>query len=193
MIARTRGRCWAALGTAVGGVLVGHQLAYIAVASTGTNGFLRDTGHDYLASVNDVGLVVALAALAFVFLGRLSVPSDPVPTLGRVSARVIPFQIGTFVSMEVLERVTSGSPLGTLMQHGLLPIGVAIQIGVGLVASGLLLLLMRAGERVASLLAEGLPIVPRRSIAVRRLPTTARVDRLAVVATGIRGPPSSAA
>src|SRR6266545_29285 len=132
---RSRARASAGLGTAVGGVLVGHQLAYAAVAPAGAGGLLRQTGHAYLASANDLGLVVALAALAFVFLGRLSVPNRPVPAPGRLSARVITFQIGAFVSMEVLERVTSGTPLWTLMDHGLLPIGIAVQIGVGLVAS----------------------------------------------------------
>ena len=65
------------MGVAVGGVLVGHWLTYLAVAPAASSrtAILQQTGHAYLGLANDVALVVALAALATMFIGQLADPS----------------------------------------------------------------------------------------------------------------------
>ena len=64
----------ATLGVAVGGVLVGHWLTYLAVAPiAGTRAtILHQTGHSYLGLANDLALVAALAAMASMFIAQLT-------------------------------------------------------------------------------------------------------------------------
>ena len=64
------------MGIAVGGVLVGHWLTYLAVAPLAGQraAILHRTGHAYLGMANDLVLVVALAAIATMFIGQLTDP-----------------------------------------------------------------------------------------------------------------------
>ena len=64
------------MGVAVGGVLAGHWLTYLVVAPlAGSRAtILHQTGHAYLGLANDLALVVALAAMATMFIGQLAEP-----------------------------------------------------------------------------------------------------------------------
>ena len=96
------------MGIAVGGVLVGHWLTYLAVAPLAGQraAILHRTGHAYLGMVNDLVLVAVLAAIATMFIGQLTDPMHPEPHEG-LTARVIRFQVCAFVLLEVLERATA--------------------------------------------------------------------------------------
>ena len=66
----------ATLAVAVGGVLIGHWLTYLAVAPiAGSRAtILHQTGHSYLGLANDLALVAALAAMASMFIAQLTTP-----------------------------------------------------------------------------------------------------------------------
>jgi hypothetical protein len=177
-------------GAAVGGVLLGHWLTYVAESPGATDALLRQTGHAYLAPANEAGVVVALAVLAVVFLGGLTGDAHEPPSFGRLVARLVAFQLFAFVAMEVLERITSGAPLSGLMHHGLLAVGVAIQILVALLVALLIRSLVRAADRTAAFL--GKPNAPLQPT-IRANPRTDALwlPRPALVSVGVRGPPSS--
>jgi len=182
----------ATLGIAVGGVLVGHWLTYLAVAPLAGQRatILHRSGHAYLGMANDLVLVVALAAIATMFIGQLTDPRHPEPHEG-LTARVVRFQVCAFVLLEVLERVTAGSSLADLIHTGILPIGIAAQVTIGYLAAQAIRWLLRAADRVAAALAR--PAAPPR-----RADTRSLLPELVFVpagrhlsATGVRGPPSS--
>ena len=109
----------ATMGIAVGGVLAGHWLTYLVVApiAGSRTTILHQTGHSYLGLANDLALVAALAAMASMFIAQLVHPVPAGRLLG-ITGRVVRFQVCAFVSLEVLERVTAGSPLSELIRSG---------------------------------------------------------------------------
>lgn len=182
----------ATLGIAVGGVLAGHWLTYLAVAPIAGSraALLHQTGHAYLEMANDLALVAALTAMAVMFIGQLtsSVPGERLPGL---ATRVIRFQVSAFVAIEVLERVTSGSPLAELIHTGILPIGIATQIGLGSFAAHAIRWLLRTADRVATAFARA--AIPSRRIVPRPLyPELVFIPaERPLCAAGVRGPPSA--
>jgi len=182
----------ATLGVAVGGVLVGHWLTYLAIAPiAGTRAtILHQTGHSYLGLANDLALVAALAAMASMFIAQLTRPAPEGQLLG-ITGRVIRFQVCAFVALEVLERVTAGSPLAELIRSGILPIGIAAQIAIGFLAGFVIRWLLRTADRVAAALGRA-ATPPRRDVPRPLLPRSVfiPVDRQ-LSAAGVRGPPSS--
>jgi hypothetical protein len=182
----------ATMGIAVGGVLAGHGLTYLAVApaASARTAILRQTGHAYLGLANDMELVVALAALATMFIGQLTDPT-PVGRLPGIATRVIRFQVCAFVLLEVLERVTAGAPLAELVRTGILPIGIAAQVAIGYLAAQAIRWLLRSADRVAAAM-KGRTLSPNRTVSRPLLPQVVfvPVDRH-LSAAGVRGPPSS--
>lgn len=181
----------AVLGVAVGGVLAGHWLTYLAVSpiSPAREALLHDTGHAYLGLAKDVGVMVVLAAFAAIFLGRLTRAS--LDAGAAFTRRIVGLQVGAFIAMEVLERVTAGVPLTSLTYHLLLPVGITVQIGVGLLASAVIRWLMRLADRVASAIAIG-AAAPAHPVPVFAIPTGAFVPAgRELFATGVRGPPTA--
>ena len=176
------------LGVAVGGVLVGHWLTYRLVApeSHARAQLLRSTGHAYLGLANDAGLVLALSAIAALFLGRLA-GGDGMGV--GITRRLIAFQAGAFVAMEVLERLTAGDPVAPLLHGWVLPFGVAVQCGVALAGAWAIRWLFRAADRVASLLAR--PAQAATGAVVDAVLPRAWVPRPfpALGAAPVRGPP----
>ncbi len=146
----------AAYGVAVGGVLLAHELAYRLVAPHGAEELLDRTGHAYLRVANHVGISVALVALAWVFLGRLTSPRST-PRLGRIAASTVAFQVAAFVVMEVAERLVEGVPLAELLHERVLAFGVASQVVVGLLVALVIRGLLSAADLAV---AAGAPWVP---------------------------------
>lgn len=181
----------ATLGVAVGGVLAGHWLTYLVVAPiAGSRAtILHQTGHSYLGLANDLALVAALAAMASMFIAQLTSPA-PAPGLLGITGRVVRFQVCAFVALEVLERVTAGSPLSDLIRSGILPIGVAAQIMIGLLAAFVIRWLLRTADRVAAALGRA-AAPPRRDVPRPLFPEPVFVPVFRhLSAAGVRGPPS---
>ncbi len=180
------------MGVAVGGVLAGHWLTYLVVAPlAGSRAtILHQTGHSYLGLANDLALVVALAAMASMFIAQLATP-EPAGRLLGLTGRVVRFQVCAFVALEVLERVTAGSPLSELIRSGILPIGVAAQITIGFLAAFAIRWLLRTADRVAAALGRA-AAPPRRDVPRPLLPEPVFVPVFRhLSAAGVRGPPSS--
>jgi hypothetical protein len=180
------------MGVAVGGVLAGHWLTYLAVAPiAGPRAtILHQTGHSYLGLANDLALVGALAAMASMFIAQLTSPAPAAGLLG-ITGRVVRFQVCAFVALEVLERVTAGSPLSDLIRSGILPIGVVAQITVGLLAASMIRWLLLTADRVAAAMGRA-AAPPRRDMPRPLLPEPVFVPIFPhLSAAGVRGPPSS--
>jgi hypothetical protein len=180
----------ATLGVAVGGVLLGHQLTYLLI-DPGAHAravLLRRTGHAYLGIANDLALVAALTGLAAMFVGQLVASTRGDRDGNLTTRRIVSFQVSAFVLMEVLERLTTGAPLGGLIR--VLPVGIVAQAAVALLAAVVIRLLLRTADRVAETL--GRPAVLRtRAILALGIPETIAVPLgRHLSAAGVRGPPS---
>ncbi len=174
----------------MGGVLAGHWLTYALVSPDFHTraDLLRSSGHAYLSLANDAGLVLALVALASIFLSRLTSDANGSPGVAR---RLLTFQTGAFLTMEVLERITAGDALGPLLHGWILPIGIVVQIFVALAGARLIRLLLRTADRAGELLATPPTIEPRGILATLPPRTPLVRSRLAVASVGVRGPPFS--
>jgi hypothetical protein len=180
----------AALLVALGGVLAGHALTYrlVAPAAHARETLLASSGHAYLAYANDVALILALSAIATMFLGRLLRRADGLPDRNALMLRLAVFQTAAFAAMEGLERVTAGDPLSGLLHHGLLPVGLAAQVVLALAIAHVIRWLLRAADTLAERLAQ--PRLVRSDAFPVAAP--ARVDRIRSIArsaVGLRGPP----
>jgi hypothetical protein len=134
---------------AFGGLLAGHSLAYqLLVPDEHARSIeLARSGHGYLGTADAFGAVVAIAALSVLFLGALLRPGrEEIASIGR---RLAAFQIAAFVSMEILERLSSGEGLGHLAP--VLLIGLPVQVIVATAIALLARLLLRAADVVAAL------------------------------------------
>ena len=178
----------ATLGVAVGGVLVGHWLTYL-LASPDAHArahLLQSTGHAYLGLANDAGLVLVLAVFASIFLGRLTGGGGD---LAGIARRLVTFQVGAFLTMELLERITAGDPLTPLSHGWILPIGIVAQCLVALAGARLIRLVLRAANRASGLFTSARAIASRGVVAVLRPLAPLVPSRLVGAAVGVRGPP----
>jgi hypothetical protein len=159
MSARASSRPSLVLGLALGGVLLGHTVAYrlLLPDAHARTIELAATGHGYLSGANAVGLVAAMVALAALFLGRVLRTTSVGPW--HLTTRLMGFQMAAFVAMEVLERVSSGAGL----QHlpAALLVGLPVQAAIALLVAMVARLLLR----VAATIAERLGAAPTWAVA----------------------------
>ena len=183
------------VAVAVGGVVLGHGVTYVVLQPDGHTraGLLARTGHAYLHLLDGPALLLALVAVTWWFLSRLThrvtQPGAPVSFAGLAT-----FQVTAFAGMEIIERVAAGAPLagllnGGLLNGGLLAIGVTSQL---LVAASLMWMLRRLptlAAHVAAVLATAVPPLRRPALVsvsgAMLAPTLAAGRR----AEPIRGPP----
>jgi hypothetical protein len=138
------------LGLALGGLLLGHTLAYrLLLPDAHTRALeLAASGHGYLSSANVVGLVAAVVALAALFLGGVLRSHDSQPR--HLAARLIGFQMAAFLAMEVLERIASGG--GVQHLPAVLLIGLPVQALIAVLVAFVARLLLRIAAVIADLL-----------------------------------------
>ena len=188
MTARRRA---ATLAVAVGGVLLGHRLTYTLIdpGAHARTALLNRTGHAYLGIANDLASITALTGLAALFVGQLMATARGDRAGGHLIRRIVAFQVSAFVLMEVVERLTAGAPLGGLAT--VLPIGIAIQALVALLAAGLIHLLLRTADRVAAALGRPARTPPHPVLAAAAPEAVAIPLGRHLSAAGVRGPPSA--
>jgi hypothetical protein len=151
---------------ATGAVVLGHQIAYLLAvpSSAERSSVLAGTGHAYLPTTTRLVLLLAVAAAGGLFLRSLTRPGGE-PARRPLFPSLALVQGGMFVAMEVAERLATGAPIAGVFSHGILFLGIAVQL---LLAFGLALvvkLLSRANDVAAALGAASLPR-PRPAIAV---------------------------
>jgi hypothetical protein len=181
-------------GAAAAGLVLGHALAYlIAIPDPHQRAFaLQRAGHGYLPALDQAAMMLAIAGVAAVVVRAFSrTRQTGSERLGRVAALLVVVQTSAFACQEVLERLVSGAPLGELAHDHVLVIGVIVQVVVATLAAGVLWLLARTSNRLAttSVLHDRLP--GARTI-LALLVTEQRPQALLVATAGsIRAPPSS--
>jgi hypothetical protein len=139
------------LALAFGGVLLGHTVAYrLLVPDAHARALeLAASGHGYLSGANAIGLVVAIVALAALFLGGVMRTQDAVPR--HLAARLVAFQMAAFLAMEVLERIASGGGLQHLAS--VLLVGLPVQALIAALVALVARLLVQVAAAIADRLA----------------------------------------
>jgi hypothetical protein len=181
-------------GTASGGVILGHWLAYVAAVPgpAARARILSATGHGYWLGAVKVAGVLAVASVGATFVGHLSRRlrdewTEPRSLFG-LTLPLAGLQVAAFTVLEVVERLVAGAPLGGALHHGLFLLGVAVQVLVAAAGAMLLLWLGRSTERI-----DGLVRSPRFAKPVLRglLPQAVSIAPIGVEsgAAGLRGPP----
>jgi hypothetical protein len=182
-----------AIATAVGGVLLGHGLAYTVVQpdAHARAGLLAQTGHAYLHLIEGPGLVLAVATVAALFLSRLTRRDGDAPLpRGVTLAYLGGLQVAAFVGMEVAERLAAGVPLTELLHGGLLAIGVVTQLLVAAAIAWILHRVPAIAARTAAALSSA-PMPPARPAFAVIAPPAGLPHRAQVRSVEpIRGPPS---
>jgi hypothetical protein len=185
------------LGGATAGLVAGHFVHYrLAVPHPGhRQALLVATGHGYLPAATLAAIVLVIVAALGTFAlgwrrglrrgGARRVPGLP---LGLSMLRLAAAQAAGFFLLEIVERLASGAPLDHLIGPVLLG-GIVLQLGIGALMGGLLVLLERSGEAVARALQR--PPHPELSTPVRLLPRPFLLPARDPLATPlvIRGPP----
>lgn len=172
----------------MGGVLAGHWLTYLVVRPDHHDRatLLGSTGHWYLAAALELTLLLALVSAASVFLGRLTGGGD-IPSIGSMVRRLGTFQLGAFVTLEVVERAVAGSFEGLA---AVCLVGAVMQLVVATTSAWLMRSLARAADSAASMLGRALPPVLRRAVVAIARGATLFRPAPAFLPAGIRGPPS---
>ena len=153
---RSRALRWTPLaGTAGIGVMIAHGLAYdVAIPGAGLRAeILAATGHSWW----EFGLKVAALLLAIgvgaLFASRLAARTTDDESIGRwsfVASRLIPLQLLAFLGMEAAERIAVGAPLGGLLDHHVLVVGLAFQVITAVAGAVVLTCFDRAIVRVVA-------------------------------------------
>ncbi len=182
-------------GTAIAGVVLGHWLAYAtAVPDPRVRvEVLAESGHGYWALAIKAAVVLGFTALLTILLRRLSErvrgeTPGPEPFSWLV-ARLAMLQVLAFTAMEVTERLSVGSPVGSLFRHHLFVLGVASQLLVACAGAVVLRWFSRAAERICDLV---LSVRRARVEAGLWARSTGQLVLPAVPlrgAAGLRGPP----
>jgi hypothetical protein len=151
MVDRVPLRRGVSVAVASAAVVLGHRLAYLAAFpdAAAREAALRASGHGYLGFLTDVAILLGGAAVAGAFLSRLTRSGGRVPSLVGLSVRLATLQGVAFVTMEVAERFASGAPVASVLTHHLLPIGIAVQALVAVVAALLIRAVLSVADRVA--------------------------------------------
>jgi hypothetical protein len=193
---RARLRGLPLMSTAVGGVLVGHWLAYVAAIPRASvrAAALADSGHSYLDTAVRIAVVLAVAGVGTILL-RLLAWSDGQAAQGRagtlrwVAVRLAVLQVLGFTAMETAERVAAGAPVAGMFAHHVFAIGLLLQVLVACVASVLLLRFLRVAERLVLAIrgayVEPATLAPLAPTRLSLLPVP-----ILAGAWGLRGPPS---
>ncbi|MFL5767268.1 MAG: hypothetical protein ACJ758_05415 [Actinomycetota bacterium] len=128
-------------------VVLGHQLVYRLAFPSATERatLLARTGHVYLPTTAHLVLLAALAAVGGLFLRSMSRRDLEAPGRSTTFLRLAAAQVSIFVLMEFAERIAAGAPVAGVATHGILFLGVAVQLLLAFGGAALVSLLHRAG------------------------------------------------
>jgi hypothetical protein len=180
---RGRRLSWWTGGIAGAGVLVTHWLSYrMAVPDAHHRAdVLHATGHAHWPVLSVVGLTPFTVASLHACVRGLPVGRGRSP-----APRLAVLQAAAWTVLEVGERAAAGR-LATLDDHGVVLIGLVVQVAVALVGAAFVRLAVRAVAALARRRAA--PRARPRSIALPGQSTDARRVLTPVGAHGLRGPP----
>lgn len=163
------------VGLSLGGLFGAHYLAFMFAAP-----HVHDRSELLAATGHGSWIPVAIAIVTSIALAFLR-------GSGYGWSQLALLQIAGFVVLEAVERIGSHGGLDRLLGEPVFYLGLALQLGVSLLAT----LLVRVARNVARLLARGLAFPrPRTPLLIRR--TISNVRRVASIGTeawNLRGPP----
>jgi hypothetical protein len=139
-------------------MVLAHELAYrLAVPDEHARALvLARSGHAYWLLAVKAAVILGLSG-AGAFFVRLVRPaatrSGSVESYTRILVPLAALQAVVFTGTEIAERLTVGSPVGTLFQHHLFVLGLAVQFLVACAGALVLHALARSARAVAELLA----------------------------------------
>ncbi len=141
-----------------GAVVLGHQIAYLLAVPSGAerSSVLAATGHGYLPTTTHLALLLAVAAAGGLFLRSLTRPGEEAAR-GSLFRSLALVQASMFVAMEVAERLATGAPIAGVFSHGILFVGIAVQLLLAFGLAVVVTLLSRANDVAAALGAVSLP------------------------------------
>lgn len=180
------------LGAAAAGIVGGHLLSYALVAPTASarHDLLAETGHGYLSKAVAVAVASAiLTGVAAVVVGAARGRSRTGRPVGlrSLGGRLAALQVSGFLGLEVLERLSSGAPMGDLAGP-LLVAGIPVQVAVASIAAVVLALINRTVAAVVRALTRPTSQARRRT----RIPVSPVVvppRAPAIHPSPVRGPP----
>jgi hypothetical protein len=143
---------WAIPGVALGGLLLGHGLTYVALEPHGSlrAELLASTGHAYLSAADHVAIAAAIVGCGVAFLGRLGRRDRArSSSIAATTLQLATLQILAFTVMEIGERLGSGASFSDL--PAVLLVGATVQTSIAAAGALLLQAVMRAGEGVSLL------------------------------------------
>jgi hypothetical protein len=179
------------IGLAAGALLLGHGLTYAVVQpdAHARAGLLASTGHAYIHLLEGPALALALGSvLAAAALGLRRI--DPAPRRASLFRRLATIQIAAFATMEIAERIASGSiGRARLADAAVVGLGIVVQIVLALIGAWFLDAVRRGGRRLVETLGTADAGLRRLTLVVA--PVGARpVTSLAAIALPPgRGPP----
>lgn len=179
---------WARLATlpgiALAGLLAGHRLTYMGLASADG---VDSVGHGYLGPAGVTAIALAVMAALFWFATGSMQQKHAQPRFLQLLATLSAIQVVGFGLQEVLERAVVGAPMTGLGAIFLL--GIPVQLIVAAAATVLAIGLYKAGDALGRLLAA--PSTVRSSSPRKAFPTDTEV-RAAYESGGrwTRGPPN---
>jgi hypothetical protein len=179
---------------AVGGLVLGHALAYLLAIpdSAHRDAVLRTTGHAYLPALGEAALILLLTGTIAILVRAISSRRPDAPERYRSLAGLLgTVQVAAFVGQEVIERLVSRAPLVELVHDHVLAFGVAFQILLALAGAAVLRWLTRASTRLVDVVMRA-PATPRPAL-VGLAPTPADPPHGSALSLGpsVRAPPSA--
>jgi len=181
-------------GMAAAGMVLAHELAYRLAVPDGQARalILARSGHAYWLLAVKAGVVLGLSGAGAFFLRHLRVGGvrpGPVESYTRILVPLAALQAIVFTGTETVERLASGAPIGSLFQHHLFAMGLAVQFLVACAGALVLHALGRSAHAVADLLARRWAHAPRTLLFGRARDPEFRPTLALSGAAGPRGPP----
>jgi hypothetical protein len=181
-------------GLAAGGVVAGHAAAFRLAEPhpERRQALLAETGHGAWPLLVAVAMGVLVASLGSFAAGRLR-EERPAPggaLLRGTAGRLVPLQLGAFLLLEAVERLSTGRDLAELPGEPVIAIGLVVQVVVALAGAALLTLFARFVDRLGRLL-RGAPRAPKVLAAPGALVIALPHCRAGCGPASPRGPPTS--
>ena len=177
-------------GMAAAGIVVAHLLAYLFAVPDPHDRVhvLESTGHGAWGYVAALGLGLLVAGLLRYVVKSFRGGDGSTAPFPTIAARLAVLQLGGFIAIEALERLSVDHTTSGLFSEPVIQMGLLLQVVIALIGALALTLLTRA---IRSVLA-------RRSgpqgatDSVKPFPRVAEIVRRSTVGTGggtLRGPP----
>jgi hypothetical protein len=141
------------LAVVAGGLLLGHALSYLVAVPDphSREALLERTGHAYIPFAAQVALILALASAAILAMRAVAGrAADLGPGARGLAPKIASIQVSAFVTLELVERWSTGAGFADLLNDHLLALGVVAQIATAIAGASVLRWVWRTAVRAGS-------------------------------------------